>query len=109
MQPDFDPHWTNDMKSRPSVFAALTFFIALMAVGLCAPRAQAARPPEVSPEAELWTMKMPGAIVGSPALSFDGFVLYVATANRGLHAVDTETGNILWSVVLPAAPTSAPV
>jgi alpha-tubulin suppressor-like RCC1 family protein/outer membrane protein assembly factor BamB len=106
MQPDFDPQI--DMKSRPSVFVALTFFISLMTLELCAPRALAAKPPALAAESVLWTAKMSAAVVGSPALNFDGTVLYVGTANGRLNAVDFETGETNWSVRLPAAPTSSP-
>src|SRR4051794_10203174 len=96
------------MKSRPSAFAALTFFVSLMAWLLCAPHVRAAKLPPLPAEFVLWTTNMPAAVVGSPALNFDGTVLYVATANAKLHAVDSFSGGIIWTVRLPAAPTGAP-
>ncbi|WP_338066298.1 PQQ-binding-like beta-propeller repeat protein [Paenibacillus montanisoli] len=44
-----------------------------------------------------WTYRTQGAIVGTPALSSDGSRVFIGSTDHRIYAMDTSTGNLLWS------------
>lgn len=47
---------------------------------------------------QLWSMEMGGAVIGSPVLSEDGTVLYVGSVGNEMVAMDTSSGDLLWTL-----------
>src|SRR5690242_3208070 len=98
------------MKSRPSACRALMFLILLTAIWTGAlGGVRAAVSPKNYPTREA-TALFEGAkgLLTSPALSFDGLTLYVGSADRNLYAIDAFSGEVNWSLRLPAPIFSAP-
>jgi len=46
---------------------------------------------------EIWSTEMAGAVVGKPAINEDGSVMYVGSLGKEIAALDTSTGEILWT------------
>lgn len=46
---------------------------------------------------ELWSYKMGGAVVGAPILSEDGSTLFVGSMGKEMIALDTSSGDVLWT------------
>src|SRR5688572_7227165 len=95
------------MKSRPSAFRALIFFVlaAMMAPAVCV----AALSPKNYPAREATVMfEEAKGLLTSPALSADGLTLYVGSADRRLYAIDTFSGVVNWFLRLPAPIFSSP-
>lgn len=47
---------------------------------------------------QLWSVEMGGAVIGSPVLSEDESVLYVGSVGNEIIALDTSTGDLLWTL-----------
>lgn len=46
---------------------------------------------------EIWSTEMTGAVVGAPVLSEDESVMYVGSVGKEIAALDTSTGEKLWT------------
>lgn len=46
---------------------------------------------------EIWSAKMAGAVVSAPVLNDDGSVMYVGSLGKEIEALDTSTGESLWT------------
>src|SRR5687767_5710639 len=110
MRPDFEhPAVDHYMKSRPSAFRALMFFVLMAIACQCAttdvrgarvPLTYTNRADAALPEGEngyAWTFRTRGPLTASPALSPDGLTLYVASGDRRLYALDVELGESKWT------------
>lgn len=66
--------------------------------------------PEPNPRIEpLWESRnLEGGSASSPAISADGSRLYVADLVNGFHALDADTGDIIWSYDLGYTPLGSP-
>jgi outer membrane protein assembly factor BamB len=46
---------------------------------------------------EIWSYELSGAVTGAPLLSEDGSMLYVGSLNNEMLALDTASGNVVWT------------
>ncbi len=46
---------------------------------------------------ELWSTELSGAVTGAPLLNEDGSILYAGSLGKQLYALDTRTGDPIWT------------